>query len=108
MLNDSHLCSGLGGVCGIFHGVTGAGSNEACSMMETWWILGVFLNGVGNSTVSEPLSLPSSTSDSCWSKAAFTAITNIQIVFRQIADGVYDLMVSRKMWCRLVLWLCQG
>ena len=28
---------------------------------------------------------------------------NIQIVFRQIADGVYDLMMSRKMWCRLVL-----
>ena len=55
-LNDSHLCTGLGGVCGIFHGVTGAGSNEACSMLETWWILSVFLNGVGKSTVSEPVS----------------------------------------------------
>ena len=52
-LNDSHLHTGLGG---IFHGVTGAGSNEACSMLETWWILGVFLHGVGKSTVSEPLS----------------------------------------------------
>ena len=55
-LNDSHLHTGLGGVCGIFHGVTGAGLNEVCSMQETWWILGVFLNGVGKSTVSEPLS----------------------------------------------------
>ena len=55
-LNDSHLFTGLGGVYGVFHGVTGAGLNEACSMLETWWILGVFLSGVGKSTVSEPLS----------------------------------------------------
>ena len=55
-LNDSHLHTGLGGVHGVFHGVTGAGWNEACSMLETWWILGVFLNGVGKLTVSEPLS----------------------------------------------------
>ena len=55
-LNDSHLCTGLGGVCGIFCGVTGAGSNEVCSMLKTWWILGVFLSGVDKSTVSEPLS----------------------------------------------------
>ena len=74
-LNDSCLCTGLGGVCGVFHGVTGAGSNEACSMLETWWIIGVFLNGVGRSTVSAPLSYPSSASDSCWSKAAFSVIT---------------------------------
>ena len=58
-----------------FIGGTRAGLNEAYSMMETWWILGVFLNGVGKSTVSEPLSWPSSASDSCWSKAAFSAIT---------------------------------
>ena len=55
-LNDSHLHTGLGGVCGMFHGVTGSGSNEACSMLETWWILGVFLSGVGKSIVSELLS----------------------------------------------------
>ena len=55
-LNDCHLHTSLGGVCGILHGVTGAGSNEVCSMLETWWILGVFLNGVGKSIVSEPLS----------------------------------------------------
>ena len=53
-LNDSHLHTGLGGVCGVFLGVTGAGLNEVCSMLETWWILGVFLSGVGKSTVSEP------------------------------------------------------
>ena len=46
-LNDSHLHTGLGGVCGVFHGVIGSGLNEACSMLETWWIPGVFLNGVG-------------------------------------------------------------
>ena len=55
-LNDSHLHTGLGGVCGVFHGVTGSGLNEACSVLETWWILGVFLSGVGKSIVSEPLS----------------------------------------------------
>ena len=55
-LNASHLHTGLGGVSGIFCGVTGSGLNEACSMLETWWILGVFLNGVSKSTVSEPLS----------------------------------------------------
>ena len=36
--------------------LTGAGLNEACSMLETCWIHGVFPNGVGKSTVSEPLS----------------------------------------------------
>ena len=55
-LNDNCLCTGLGGVCGMFHGVTGSGSNEACSMLETWWILCVFLSGVGKSIVSETLS----------------------------------------------------
>ena len=33
-LNDSHLHTGLGGVCGVFHDVTGAGWNEVCSMLE--------------------------------------------------------------------------
>ena len=51
-LSYNHLHTGLGGVCGVFHGVTGAGLNEACFMLETWWIPGVFLNGVGKSTVS--------------------------------------------------------
>ena len=55
-LNDSHLHTGLGRVPGVLHGVTGAGLNEGCSMLETWWIHGVFLNGVGKSIVSEPLS----------------------------------------------------
>ena len=55
-LKDKHLHTGLGGVCGVLHGVTGAGSNEVCSMQETWWILRVFFNGVGKSIVSEPLS----------------------------------------------------
>ena len=55
-LNDSCLHTVLGGVCGVFLGVTGAGLNEVCSMLETWWILGVFLNGVGKFPVSEPLS----------------------------------------------------
>ena len=30
-------------------------------------------------------------------------LQNIQIVFLQIAGGVYDLKVSEKMWCRHVL-----
>ena len=35
-LKDKCLCTGLGGACGVLHGVVGAGSNEACSMLETW------------------------------------------------------------------------
>ena len=42
-LNDSHLLTGLAGVCNMFSGVTGSGSNKACLMLETWWILGVSL-----------------------------------------------------------------
>ena len=55
-LNESHLCTGVGGVHGMFHGVTGSGMNKECSVLETWWILGVFLSRVGKSIVSEPLS----------------------------------------------------
>ena len=55
-LNESCLHTGLCGVHGMFHGVAGSGSNEACSMLETWWILGVFLSGVGKLMVSELLS----------------------------------------------------
>ena len=55
-LNDSHLHTGLGGVCNVVHGVTGSGSNKAWSMLETWWILDIFLSGVGKLIVSEPLS----------------------------------------------------
>ena len=35
-LNDSQLCTGLGGACNVFCGVTGSGSNELCLMLETW------------------------------------------------------------------------
>ena len=55
-LNDSHLHTGLGGVHNVFCGVTGLGSNEAHLMLGTWWILGIFLSGVGTLIVSEPLS----------------------------------------------------
>ena len=55
-LNDSHLHTGLGRVCNMFHGVVGSGSNEACLMLETWWILGIFLSGVGKLIESELLS----------------------------------------------------
>ena len=54
-LNESCLCTGLGRVHGVFHGVTGSGLNEACSMLATWWILGVFFSRVGKSIVSKPL-----------------------------------------------------
>ena len=30
-------------------------------------------------------------------------LQNIQILFHQIAGGVYNLKVSRRMWCRHVL-----
>ena len=55
-IHDSHLHTGLGGACNMFHGMTGSGSNKACLMLETWWIFGIFLNGVGRLIVSEPLS----------------------------------------------------
>ena len=55
-LNDSHLPTGLAGVYNVLHGVTGLGLNEACLMLDTWWILGGFLRGVDKSMVSELLS----------------------------------------------------
>ena len=55
-INNSPLCTGLGGACNVFHGVSGSGSNEVCSMLETWWILGVFLSRVDKSIVSKWLS----------------------------------------------------
>ena len=55
-LNDSHLCILVWVEFVVYcHGVTGTGLNEACSLLETWWIHGVFLNGVGKLIVSEPL-----------------------------------------------------
>ena len=62
-LKDRHLCTGLGVVCGILwgvmvtvlQGVVLTGLKEACSMLETWCMWGVFCNGVGKSMVSEPL-----------------------------------------------------
>ena len=42
-LNESHLHTGLGGVCGVFHGVTGSGLNEACSVLEPGGFLVFFL-----------------------------------------------------------------
>ena len=63
-LKDRHLCTGLGGVCGVLRGVVVTvlqgvvvtGLKEACSMLETWYMGGVFCNGVGKLIVSEPLS----------------------------------------------------
>ena len=37
-LKDRHLHTGLVGVCGVLHGDTGAGLNEVCPMLETWWM----------------------------------------------------------------------
>ena len=34
-LNESHLHTGLGGVCGALLGITGSGLKEACSKLET-------------------------------------------------------------------------
>ena len=53
-LNNSHLHTGLVGVCSVFHGVTGMGLKKACLILETWWILGIFLSGVGKITFSMP------------------------------------------------------
>ena len=62
-LKDSHLHTGLGGVCGVLQGVmvtvlqgvVVTWLKEACSMLETWCVQGVFCNGAGKSIVSEPL-----------------------------------------------------
>ena len=35
-LKDKHLHTGLGGVCGVLHGVVRTRLNEACSMLEMW------------------------------------------------------------------------
>ena len=55
-LNNSHLCTGLGGACNMFCGMTGSGLNEACLMLGTWWILSIFLSREGKVIVSELLS----------------------------------------------------
>ena len=55
-LNVSHLHTSLGGVQNLLHGMTGSGLNEAWSTLDMWWILGVFLSGVGMLIVSELLS----------------------------------------------------
>ena len=63
-LKDRHLCTGLGGVCGVLRGVmitvlqcvVLTGLKGACSMLETWCMQGVFHNGFDKSIVSEPLS----------------------------------------------------
>ena len=76
-LNESHWHTSLGGVCSGCCGVAGSGLKEACSRVETWWILGIFLNGVGRSLLSVPLLYPSSAKASCWVKAAFNAMMNL-------------------------------
>ena len=56
-------CTGLVGVHGelqcvmvtVLQGVVCAGLKDACSMLDMWCMQGVFLKGVGRSTVSEPL-----------------------------------------------------
>ena len=40
----------------MFWGMTGSGLNEPFSILDTWWILGIFLSGVGKLIVSELLS----------------------------------------------------
>ena len=62
-VNDRWQCTGLVGVCGelwcvmvtVLQGVVCAGLKDACSMLDMWCMQGVFLKGVGRSTVSEPL-----------------------------------------------------
>ena len=62
-LKDRHLCTGLGGVCGVLQvvvvtllqGVMVTGLKEACSMLETWCMQIVFCHRVGKLIVSEPL-----------------------------------------------------
>ena len=63
-VNDRCQCTSLVGVCGelwgvmvtVLQGVVCAELKDACSMLDTWCMQGVFLKGVGRSTVSEPLS----------------------------------------------------
>ena len=46
----SHLQTGLRWDWTVLHDVTESGSNEAFLKLDTWWIFGVFLSGVGNWT----------------------------------------------------------
>ena len=75
LLNDNWWCTGLqhdwlvAVVCGV------EGLKEMFPSLETWWILGVHLTGVGMLTFSFPLSYPSSSKVSLLSKAALSMIT---------------------------------
>ena len=63
-VNDRWWHTGLGGVHGEpwfsvvagWQGVVCAGSKDACSMLGTWCMHGVFCKSVGKSAVLEPLS----------------------------------------------------
>ena len=98
-----HLHTGLGGVCGVLHGVVGAGTNEVCSMLEMWWMCGVFLmEWVSQWCLNHFHSLHQLVRVA-GQKLHLMLLQIIKIVFPQIAGGVHDLKVSRKMWCRHVL-----
>ena len=56
LLSEGHLHASLGGVQNVLCGMTRSGSNEACSMLDMWWIFGIFLSGVGILSVSKLLS----------------------------------------------------
>ena len=74
LLNDNWQHTGLqcDWLVAVMHGVEG--SKEMFSSLETWWILGVHLRGVGMLKFSLPLSYPSSSKVSLLSKAALSMV----------------------------------
>ena len=75
LLNDNWQCTGLqcDWLVAVLHGVDG--SKEMLLSLETWWILGFHLRGVGMLKLSPPLSYPLSSNVSLLSKAALSVVT---------------------------------
>ena len=74
LLNDNQQHTGLqcDWLVPVLHGVVG--SKEVLSSLETWWILGLHLRGVGMLKFSLPLLYPSSSNASLLSKAALSVV----------------------------------
>ena len=70
--NQCHTGLWCGWLVPVLHGI--AGSKETFSSLETWWILEVFLRGVGVLKFSLPLSYPSSSNASLYSSAALRVV----------------------------------
>ena len=107
-LNDSHLCTGLGGVFGVFVVWQVLGQMKCVPCWKHGGFLVSFLVEWESQQYLNHYHSLHLLAMVSGRRLHSVQSQSDQIVFHQIAHGVYDLVMSRRMWCRLVLWLCQG